>query len=95
MEVTIKELLKAYKRELNIEEKIKHNDYEGVVQAFMLRRIILVDHDLTTREFNQMMKHEAFIYSIQDKVLAQYPQLRTTLEEVRLKMFEYQLQKVA
>jgi hypothetical protein len=95
MKMNTKELLKRYKEELDLEEKIKHNDFEGVVHTFMFRRILFVEHELTEEEYNKMLKHEAYIYSIQDKLLAMYPQLRETIEDVRVKMLEYQLKLVA
>ena len=95
MKMNTKELLKRYKEELDLEEKIKHNDFEGVVHTFMFRRILFVEHELTKEEYNKMLKHEAYIYSIQDKLLAMYPQLRKTIEDVRVKMLEYQLKLVA
>ena len=95
MKMNTKELLKRYKEELDLEEKIKYNDFEGVVHTFMFRRILFVEHELSKEEYNQMIKHEAYIYSIQDKLLAMYPQLRTTIEDVRVKMLEYQLKLVA
>ena len=95
MDMNTRELLKEYKQELNLEEKIKYNDYEGIVRALMLRAILVTEHNLSEEEYNEIYKNEAYVFSIQDKLLAQYPQLRTTIEEIRLKIAEIGLKKVA
>jgi hypothetical protein len=58
-------------------------------------RILILEHELSKDDYDTILKYEAYIYSIQDKLLAMYPQLRETIEDVRVKMLEYQLKLVA
>ncbi len=96
MEVTIKELLKRYEEELNLEEKLKYNDYEGIGQTFMIRGLLLSDIDtLTMQEYNKILKFEKIIQKIYEPLLAKYPQLKKAIDEGRSKMLEYQLKNVA
>lgn len=91
-----KELLTRYEEELNLKEKLKYNDYEGIGQTFMIRGLLLSDIDaLTTREYNKILKFEKIIQSVYEPLLAKYPQLKKAIDEGRSKMLEYQLKKVA
>ena len=96
MEMTIKELLKEYKMELDLKEKLKYNDYEGIGETFMLRGMLLSDiNSLTKEEYDEILIYEKEIQEVYDELLAKYPQLKRVIEEGRSKMIEYQLKSVA
>ena len=96
MNMTTKELLQEYELELNLKEKIKYNDYEGIGRAFMLRGILLNEvGDLTQEEYDEILKYEKVIENVYESLIAKYPQLKGVIEEGRSRMISYQLKLVA
>ena len=94
--MTSKELLIEYKMELDLKNKLKYNDYEGIGETFMLRGMLLSDiNSLTKEEYNEILIYEKIIQDVYDELLAKYPQLKRVIEEGRSKMIEYQLKMVA
>ncbi len=96
MITNIEELLKLYEIELNLDEKIQHDDYEGIGQTFVFRGALLSELDsLTEEQYKKILKFEKIIEKYKDSLIANYPQLKTTINDGRLKLFDYFLQKVA
>ncbi len=95
MNMTTEELLKEYKMELNLREKLQYNDYEGIGRAFMLRGILLDTKDLAKKQYDKILKYEKIIEDLYSELIAEYPQLKEIIEEGRSKMISYQLRLVA
>ncbi len=96
MELTMKQLLKRYKEELNLEEKLKYNDYEGIILAFTYRETLLEEPGfLTKTNCDKMIKYERIIEKNYDSLLAKYPQLKELIDEGRNILFKYFLKQAA
>jgi len=96
MNMTTKELLKAYEEELDLDEKLKYNDYESIGELFIFRGILLRGIvDLTQDQYDIMIKYEKVIEEYKEALIARYPQLRETINDGRVMLFQYYLQKVA
>ena len=96
MEINTTALLKEYNLELNLEEKIEYDDYEGIIRAFMIRRTLLAHLEfLTEKEYKMILKYEKIFDDVFDKLLAKYPQVKEEIDDGLIKLMRYQLKKVA